>query len=103
MSRLAPRTSRISASLRDPPPILGVDALPFFMGNARFAPLSPLPRDGMGFVDFAHVYALGLSRPGRVYGADERAAAVQQFYPRLSLDRSVRGRPRLPRHDPHHA
>jgi carbamoyltransferase len=35
--------------------------------------------------------APSLSRPGRVYGTDERAAAVQQFYPRLSLDPSVRG------------
>ena len=35
--------------------------------------------------------APGLSRPGRIYSADERTAAVQQFYPRLSLDPSVRG------------
>ncbi|OKO83557.1 carbamoyltransferase C-terminal domain-containing protein [Bradyrhizobium sp. NAS96.2] len=31
-----------------------------------------------------------LARPGRTYAATERAAAVQQFYPRLSLDPSVR-------------
>lgn len=35
--------------------------------------------------------APGLSRPGRIYSADERTAAVQQFYPRLSQDPSVRG------------
>jgi carbamoyltransferase len=35
--------------------------------------------------------APSLARPGRAYGASERAAAVQQFYPRLSLDPSVRG------------
>lgn len=31
-----------------------------------------------------------LARPGRTYSAQERAAAVQQFYPRLSHDPSVR-------------
>ncbi|MHC2432770.1 carbamoyltransferase C-terminal domain-containing protein [Bradyrhizobium sp. USDA 4451] len=31
-----------------------------------------------------------LARPGRTYAAAERAKAVQQFYPRLSLDPSVR-------------
>jgi carbamoyltransferase len=34
--------------------------------------------------------APALSRPGRLYNQSERAAAVQQFYPRLSLDVSVR-------------
>jgi carbamoyltransferase len=34
--------------------------------------------------------APGLSRPGRLYDATERTEAVQQFYPRLSLDSSVR-------------
>jgi carbamoyltransferase len=33
--------------------------------------------------------APALSRPGRIYSPDERAAAIQQFYPRLSLDPSV--------------
>ena len=39
------------------PQILGIDALPSLMGNAGFAPLTPLPRDGLTFVDFAHGHA----------------------------------------------
>jgi carbamoyltransferase len=39
--------------------------------------------------------APALARPGRVYREEERIAAVQQFYPRLSLDPSVRGTPEL--------
>jgi carbamoyltransferase len=41
--------------------------------------------------------APAIARPGRVYGADERTSAVHQFYPRLSLDPSVRGPDELAR------